>query len=585
MSSRNLTMWSLRTLAIALVAALPLAAAPAHAQDAHGAIAFGHSDKVQEAVYGFAWNHSDRAEAEAAALNACSATGGADCAVLSWFRNGCGALAMDRYGRAQGNSARSRERAEARAMRGCEAGGGSGCAIVESLCTEHGKQADAWSGSDSVLAAQDEPATARQERPAEGGGVLRDTALSRGQKAGVQRGLAALGFNAGPADGMFGPRTRSAIREWQEAKGLEATGYLTQDQADALAGAGGQAGGLPGKPSEKLAKPALTAAQLKPKCAELKGKVANDEYPDCWKELDGKPGCYAWHHLTDWKLSWSGACPGGVAGGRGTLTAKKDDGEISSTQDGTLASGKKQGRWVQRWGEGNISEAPYVDGKLHGRAIYRYKDGKEAEYAWVEGRAHGIGVVRHVNGKVEEFPYVHGELRGLYVKRDEDGDILQYGRYLNGKQEGRWITRFVNIHKSRRCNDGTKGAPCLSSATYVRTETPYVKGKKNGREREYSREKDYFELVESRCVNVWRDGRFAAGPRPCPRSETKLPIDRNYSRPRQSDFTKADLLGDEDRKLVAGMERALAAQKRTMPPPPAATAPVRRPRSIGGRKS
>ena len=41
-----------------------------------------------------------------------------------------------------------------------------------------------------------------------------------------------LGFEAGPADGMFGRRTRSAIWEWQQAKGLEATGYLTADEAE-----------------------------------------------------------------------------------------------------------------------------------------------------------------------------------------------------------------------------------------------------------------------------------------------------------------------------------------------------------------
>lgn len=67
-----------------------------------------------------------------------------------------------------------------------------------------------------------------------------DDALTREQRAQVQRGLSALGFDAGPSDGVFGPRTRSAIRDWQQAKGAEATGYLTREEVEALQGASGE---------------------------------------------------------------------------------------------------------------------------------------------------------------------------------------------------------------------------------------------------------------------------------------------------------------------------------------------------------
>ena len=65
--------------------------------------------------------------------------------------------------------------------------------------------------------------------------------LKRGAKVLVQRGLGSLKFDVGPADGLFGKRTRGAIKAWQEAKGFAATGYLTKDQADALAAVGGEA--------------------------------------------------------------------------------------------------------------------------------------------------------------------------------------------------------------------------------------------------------------------------------------------------------------------------------------------------------
>ena len=50
----------------------------------------------------------------------------------------------------------------------------------------------------------------------------------------IQRGLAMLKLGVGYPDGLFGKKTRGAIEEWQEGKGLPATGYLTREQAEAL---------------------------------------------------------------------------------------------------------------------------------------------------------------------------------------------------------------------------------------------------------------------------------------------------------------------------------------------------------------
>ena len=50
--------------------------------------------------------------------------------------------------------------------------------------------------------------------------------LDRAARRQVQEGLEAAGFDPGGADGMFGPRTRSAIRRWQTSRGARATGYL-----------------------------------------------------------------------------------------------------------------------------------------------------------------------------------------------------------------------------------------------------------------------------------------------------------------------------------------------------------------------
>ena len=58
--------------------------------------------------------------------------------------------------------------------------------------------------------------------------------LDRTARREIQEGLEAAGFDPGGADGMFGPRTRTAIRSWQTSRGARATGYLDAPAVAAL---------------------------------------------------------------------------------------------------------------------------------------------------------------------------------------------------------------------------------------------------------------------------------------------------------------------------------------------------------------
>ncbi|MDE0204439.1 MAG: SUMF1/EgtB/PvdO family nonheme iron enzyme [Candidatus Tectomicrobia bacterium] len=58
--------------------------------------------------------------------------------------------------------------------------------------------------------------------------------LTREDRRAIQSGLAARGFDPGPADGLFGARTRAAIGRWQAGRGAEPTGYLDAEAARSL---------------------------------------------------------------------------------------------------------------------------------------------------------------------------------------------------------------------------------------------------------------------------------------------------------------------------------------------------------------
>lgn len=54
--------------------------------------------------------------------------------------------------------------------------------------------------------------------------------LTRTQRTTIQTQLTALGYSSGVADGLWGANTRTAIRRWQTANTLPATGYVTAQQ-------------------------------------------------------------------------------------------------------------------------------------------------------------------------------------------------------------------------------------------------------------------------------------------------------------------------------------------------------------------
>ena len=65
--------------------------------------------------------------------------------------------------------------------------------------------------------------------------------LQREHRRLIQTGLSLLGFDPGPADGMFGQRTRAAIGRWQASQGEAATGYLDAEAAKTLGRKGNEA--------------------------------------------------------------------------------------------------------------------------------------------------------------------------------------------------------------------------------------------------------------------------------------------------------------------------------------------------------
>ena len=82
----------------------------------------------------------------------------------------------------------------------------------------------------TVAAGESLAAAASQDASA----VEASFALDRATRRLIQQRLRNEGFDPGTPDGLFGPRTRAAIREWQQSRGASPTGYLTSADLELL---------------------------------------------------------------------------------------------------------------------------------------------------------------------------------------------------------------------------------------------------------------------------------------------------------------------------------------------------------------
>ena len=202
-------------------------AAESGAQTPVGALAV---DERRGDQYGWAVDYETAAAAQAAASREC----GSGCSVVLTF-GGCAAYAADQDADSTAvgwaESFDSAAGARQAALSECRSrGGGSGCIVR------------VWGCNGPV--------------------VEEGLALDRAARRQIQLGLRSAGFDPGGADGLFGPRTRAAIRNWQSSRGGRQTGYLDGPAAEALRTAGGSGPAVAAQvPVAAPAPPAATAEQ------------------------------------------------------------------------------------------------------------------------------------------------------------------------------------------------------------------------------------------------------------------------------------------------------------------------------------
>ena len=91
--------------------------------------------------------------------------------------------------------------------------------------------AGAVAATNGIGLQQETAATAAAQDP---GAAEASLQLDRPARRLIQQGLRNEGFDPGTPDGLFGPRTRAAIRDWQQSRGTSPTGNLNRAEAELL---------------------------------------------------------------------------------------------------------------------------------------------------------------------------------------------------------------------------------------------------------------------------------------------------------------------------------------------------------------
>lgn len=118
-----------KSVALAAAIAFGAMAAPVHAADMFGAIAYSPNS----GAWGWSKDYASQDEAETRAMDECeSRSNGEECQVASWFRNACGSLATgpDGWGADWGND---QWEAAAKALERCSEHSMT-CTVKEKIC-------------------------------------------------------------------------------------------------------------------------------------------------------------------------------------------------------------------------------------------------------------------------------------------------------------------------------------------------------------------------------------------------------------------------------------------------------------------
>jgi hypothetical protein len=145
-------------------------------------------------------------------------------------------------------------------------------------------------------------------------------------------------------------------------------------------------------------------------------------------------GCQVWSAPAQAgeTVTWSGACQGGKASGKGVLV--RSQGSTSTRFEGAMVEGRETGQGVKTWSSGSRYEGNFRNGVADGRGTMTTR-GMTYVGDWKDGQRTGQGVFTMPDGTRYSGQWVNGKQEGQGTQVFANGSRYE-GQWKNGLPNG-----------------------------------------------------------------------------------------------------------------------------------------------------
>ena len=140
--------------------------------------------------------------------------------------------------------------------------------------------------------------------------------------------------------------------------------------------------------------------------SEVRADATDRGYDGEWK--DGKRngrGVYTWANGDRYDGEWKD----GKQNGRGVFTYGEGSQFRGDRYEGEFTNDKRNGRGVLTYGDGNRYDGEWKDGKQNGRGVYTWANGNRYDGEWKDGKMNGRGVYTWANGNRYDGEWKDGQ--------------------------------------------------------------------------------------------------------------------------------------------------------------------------------
>ena len=138
---------------------------------------------------------------------------------------------------------------------------------------------------------------------------------------------------------------------------------------------------------------------------------------------------------------------------------------------GEEVDGKREGKGIYFFNDGDVYDGEWKDGKKEGKGIYYFKDGDVYEGYWKNNNFQGKGIYYHKSGDIYDGEYYNNQRHGKGIYYFIGGSRYE-GDWIDDKKDGQGVYYFID--GERKMGDYSNGENIGKHVTVTKDGTIYT---------------------------------------------------------------------------------------------------------------